>query len=345
MASIDDVQDITPRVQYTALAAQTVFAYPFPIFVDADIVVDVDGVLQVLTTDYTVSGAGNETGGNVTFVVAPGVDTVVTIYRDISIERSTDFQQNGPWSSTSFNDELDKITLILQELENKVGRSIRFPISSLSTNAEAEMSPIDTFFGKHLRISSTGILEPVTVTASSVVTNANVISLADVGLNYAANDVELAFAELRDNYKIVITDQDENMQTTLQTANALSGFSLVPLGLYKVEAYIIYTQNVGNFKWAFAATSGSFATTKHGNYRAISLTSSDAKEGHIVLDVTEEITTMTDTEQVGLHIVGTLKASGATVAEFQFAQETSSGNDTSLLAGSWVTMDLIEESV
>lgn len=122
MASIDDVLDISPRVQYTAGAAQTIFAYPFPIFVNADLVVDVDGVLQVLTTDYTVSGAGAETGGNVTFLVGLVGGETVTIYRDIAIERLTDFQQNGPWSSTTFNDELDKLTLVLQELENKVGR-------------------------------------------------------------------------------------------------------------------------------------------------------------------------------------------------------------------------------
>ena len=66
MASIDDVQDIAPRVQFVATGGQTVFAYPFPIFVDANLVVDIDGVVKVLTTDYTVSGAGAELGGNVT---------------------------------------------------------------------------------------------------------------------------------------------------------------------------------------------------------------------------------------------------------------------------------------
>lgn len=188
MASIDDVQDISPRVQYTAIAAQTVFAYPFPIFVDADIVVDVDGVTKVLTTDYTVSGAGNETGGNVTFVVAMTGDEVVTIYRDIAIERSTDFQQNGPWSSATFNDELDKLYLIIQELENKVGRAIRFPITSASTNAQAEMAPISNFFEKFLRITSAGLLEAADVLDGVVTLSAEIIG----ALLYPQTALELA---------------------------------------------------------------------------------------------------------------------------------------------------------
>ena len=177
MASIDKVQDVTPRVQFTALASQTIFAYPFPIFVDADIVVDVDGVLKVLTTDYTVSGAGADTGGNVTFLVAPGVGKIVTIFRDIAVERLTDFQQNGPWSSVTFNDELDKFILILQELENKVGRAIRFPITSASTNAQAEMAPISNFKAKFLRITSAGILEAADLLSNVVAFTAETIGV------------------------------------------------------------------------------------------------------------------------------------------------------------------------
>ena len=43
MTSIDTVNDIIPRVQYVAAVGETEFEYPFPIFEDADLVVDVDG--------------------------------------------------------------------------------------------------------------------------------------------------------------------------------------------------------------------------------------------------------------------------------------------------------------
>ena len=175
MTSIDNVTDVSPRVQYTAAAAQTDFDYAFPIFAGADLTVDVDGVTKTLTTDYTVSGAGNDTGGTVTFVTAPGDGAVVTIYRDIAIARSTDIQQNGPLSSTTWNDEQDKVFLILQELENKIGRAVRFPITSASTNAQAEMAPISNFFGKFLRITSAGILEAAEALDNTVSLTAEVI--------------------------------------------------------------------------------------------------------------------------------------------------------------------------
>lgn len=126
--SIDTVNDLPPRVQYVASAAQTVFPYPFPIFQDADLEVYVDGVLQALDTDYTVAGEGDDTGGDITFLVALDGGEIVTIIREIAIERDTDISQNGPWSSVAYNDEQDKIFLILQQLKAAFQRSLRIPV-------------------------------------------------------------------------------------------------------------------------------------------------------------------------------------------------------------------------
>ena len=57
-------------VTYTATAGQTTFAYDFPIYEDGDLAVyevTTAGVIStlVLTTDYTVTGAGVQGGGNV----------------------------------------------------------------------------------------------------------------------------------------------------------------------------------------------------------------------------------------------------------------------------------------
>lgn len=56
---------------YSGDGGTTVFAYTFQILAASEITVTVDGVAQVLTTDYTLSGVGNPAGGNVTFLVAP----------------------------------------------------------------------------------------------------------------------------------------------------------------------------------------------------------------------------------------------------------------------------------
>lgn len=122
------VNDVTPRVQYVATAAQTVFVYPFAIFADADLKVyqTLSGVtaddtadLLTLTTHYTVSDAGVTAGGNVTLVTGAAVGDIITIVRDLAVERTTDYQNLGDLASTSFNDDLDKLVMMVQQQEDK----------------------------------------------------------------------------------------------------------------------------------------------------------------------------------------------------------------------------------
>jgi len=285
VTSIDDVQDLSPRDQYVAASMQTAFDYTFPIFLDEDLVVDIDGEVQVLTTDYTVTGKGNDTGGTVTLIRAIGDELVggeiVTIYRDIAIARDTDVQQNGPWSSVNYNDEMDKVFLIMQELKNKVGRAIRFPITSASTNAQAEMNPISGFFGKFLRITSAGILEAATALDNVVALSAEVIgellnpqtvgelaaSITPVAYRYEAGVVD----RYGNNGTPGTTDMTSAVQAAFDSGHGvkyLSGYTYLQRGEVtvtasniKVEAYgatiIGHTDNAANPMFDFVRNSGS----------------------------------------------------------------------------------------
>jgi len=102
------VGDTTPRVQYTASAGQTVFAYGFPIFADADLKVYVGSTVKTLgstaaTSHYQVSGAGTTSGGNVTFGAGLTNGDIVTIYRDLAVSRATDFQTGGDLLAETLN--------------------------------------------------------------------------------------------------------------------------------------------------------------------------------------------------------------------------------------------------
>ena len=137
------VGDITPRNQYTSAASQTAFTYAFPIFADADIKVYVGSTLKTLTTDYTVSGAGDDNGGTVTFVTGQTSGDIITLYRDMPVQRTSDYQTNGDFLADTVNDDFDKLAMMIQQVEYDLNsRTLRFgqfttgiPLSEFTENA------------------------------------------------------------------------------------------------------------------------------------------------------------------------------------------------------------------
>ena len=73
------------REQYEATAGQTVFPYPFPIQHESEITViqtlasDSTSTTLTITTDYTVSGVGDASGGDITLVSGAALDDIITV--------------------------------------------------------------------------------------------------------------------------------------------------------------------------------------------------------------------------------------------------------------------------
>jgi len=112
------VKDLTPRNQYTATeSVNTEFTYSFPIFEDLDLKVYIGKVEKTLTTDYTVSGAGTDNGGTVTLTTAAATGDIITIYRDMPVARTSDYQNNGDFLASTINDDLDKLVMMVQQVE------------------------------------------------------------------------------------------------------------------------------------------------------------------------------------------------------------------------------------
>ena len=119
------INAVTPRVQYTGNGVTTVFPYSFAIFDETDMVVYVDD--DIITTGYTVSGAGQTDGGEVTFDSAPASGKKITLLRDVPIERLTDFQEGGAFRPKNLNDEFDRQTAFVQQVQEKVDRTLILP--------------------------------------------------------------------------------------------------------------------------------------------------------------------------------------------------------------------------
>jgi len=137
------------RNDYVATSAQTVFAYAFRILADADLDVYVEGVLKTLTTDYTVSGAGDAGGGNVTFTSGVTLDEAVAIIRGVAQTQDTDYTASGPFTANDHETALDKNMMISQDIDEKLARAIKFIVSStLSAIAAPEGSSASDRKGK-----------------------------------------------------------------------------------------------------------------------------------------------------------------------------------------------------
>ncbi len=126
---------VSTQVRVTAHAGDgetQVFSYAFKVLSAAEllvIMVDADGMETQLAqnTDYSVSGVGEESGGLVTYVTAPGNGTVLYHIGATDLSSNLDLSQAGPFPSAAIEAGFDKLTRITQELDDRLDRAPRMP--------------------------------------------------------------------------------------------------------------------------------------------------------------------------------------------------------------------------
>ncbi len=129
----------TNRVNYTGNGLVAVYPYTFKILDDDHlrvVVRDLDGAETTLTktTHYTVSGVGNTGGGNVS-LVAGSFDWLtsnflttgfkLTIRRVVDLKQETDIRNQGEYYAELHEDALDKVTMVNQQQQDELNRSIK----------------------------------------------------------------------------------------------------------------------------------------------------------------------------------------------------------------------------
>ena len=142
------VSSTTTKVSYSGNGSTTVFAYGFKIFADADLRVieraaDGTETVKSLTTHYTVSGAGSDSGGNVTFGTAPASGVTVIIKRNLTLTQGTDYVANDPFPAESHEEALDRLTFITQGIQEELDRAIKASETNTLTGAEFTISATD----------------------------------------------------------------------------------------------------------------------------------------------------------------------------------------------------------
>lgn len=113
------------RNTYTGNGTSTVFAYGFKIFNASDLQVTLTspvGAVTTLTlgTDYTVSGVGAATGGNVTFTVPPTNLYTIKIQRVPALTQPTSIRNQGSFQAQVHEDQFDRFTMVDQYLQQQI---------------------------------------------------------------------------------------------------------------------------------------------------------------------------------------------------------------------------------
>jgi hypothetical protein len=129
------------KVSYSGDGTQTVFPYTFKINAEADIQVILRAsngteTVKTLTTDYSVSGVGSASGGNVTMVTAPSATETIVIRRDTTQTQTVDLVENDPFTAETVEGAFDKSVAIVQELQEEVDRSIKLSRTNTMTSTE-----------------------------------------------------------------------------------------------------------------------------------------------------------------------------------------------------------------
>lgn len=133
------------RVQYATNGTTGPWTVPFYFLADEHLAVyyAADGVetLLELSTDYGVTGAGDESGGTVTTATAYASGGTITIIRDVPATQETDYVETDSFPAESHEAALDKLTMLVQQQKEALTRAIVVPVSE---DAPDPIPPIDT---------------------------------------------------------------------------------------------------------------------------------------------------------------------------------------------------------
>lgn len=142
------VSSSTNRVSYSGNGTLTTFAYTFKIFDQGDLTVILRAsngaeTVQTITTDYTVTGVGDVGGGNVVFTTAPTATETVVILREQGLTQGLDLVPNDPFPAQSLEESLDKLTFMVQQHNEELGRAIKASRTNTITGSEFTISAAD----------------------------------------------------------------------------------------------------------------------------------------------------------------------------------------------------------
>jgi microcystin-dependent protein len=191
------VTDTPTRVTYTCNGSLQQFSFSFPIIVSSDLVVTllntVTNTATVLTetTHYAVTDsngvsgvlANYANGGFVTTTIVPPYSSTyrITVERSVPYTQAADFTEGMQTLYETFEKALDKLTMQVQQLKDRVNRSPYVPIVD-STSLDMELPNSGDRANKYFGFNANG--EPI---AASITTTDLMVSAFGQNIVQATN--------------------------------------------------------------------------------------------------------------------------------------------------------------
>ncbi|ENG0237233.1 phage tail fiber domain-containing protein [Burkholderia multivorans] len=251
------------RADYATDGATKQFQIPF-YFLDAThigvTVTTAAGVIHdlVLGSDFTVSGVGNEHGGDIQTVDTWGTGGKLAIYRTVPATQESSYQQNDPFPAKTTEKALDKLTMLAQQAVSSIARALTLGLRDVDGSG--------AYLANNNRISNLGT--PIADTDAATVGAARDIAeqlTAGVVGGYGSffqsgpNAVERTFqSKMRDEFDV--RDFGAKLDGASDDAAAfVSAIAAVPDGAtLRVPSGIVYLSenpaagSTKSIKWDFA---------------------------------------------------------------------------------------------
>jgi hypothetical protein len=239
------VLDNTPRDQYTATGGQVAFSYTFEIAAEGDIAVLQNGVLLSLGTgagEYAVTGVGSDTGGVVTLVTGATSGDIITLYRDMALERLTSYTNGGDFLAADVNNDYDRLWLALQQNTGTSNRALVAPNTD-PTSINMTIPDKATRLNKFLKFNeNTGNPEVSDATGLYVSAGMHVYDFTGDG---ATVNFTLGMEPGSENNTQVYIDGVYQQKDSYNVSGSIVQFSVAPLNLSTIEVMVVEALPVG----------------------------------------------------------------------------------------------------
>lgn len=221
----------SPVAQFVADGVVRRFSFAFPVYSAGDLLLYLDAAPHA--SGFMLEGLGDPAGGAVQFDAAPAAGTIITIERRVTLDRQADFLESGPLAAKSLNEQLNRLTAMVQQLAADQARMLKAPGTDLPASTLLPDRALRA--GKALGFDGDG--NPVALLPSTLPATGMVAALGAGAVSRAVPDKLRDLVSVRDFGARGDGISDDTNAILAALAAHRSVF--VPAGTYRTSAPII----------------------------------------------------------------------------------------------------------